>query len=86
MKKSWSKAQQAAARKKLKAIADGNGGWVGIASRLGNGLTRAAVQAWHSRGRVTAQYAQAVVKLAPKDMAISAADICREADQLRNPE
>lgn len=84
MKQSWSKAQQVRARQKLKTIADHNGGWAGMAKALGNDLTRAAVQAWYSRGRVTVQYAAAVVKLAPENSDITVEDICREATQLRS--
>lgn len=82
MKQSWSRAQQSRARQKLKTIAEHNGGWAGMAKALGNGLTRSAVQAWYSRGRVTARYAAAVVSLAPQDSEITTADICREANQL----
>lgn len=62
----WSRKDRASAQKLIKAIADKAGGWQSLADKLGMEAdsSRATVQAWHRRGRVSLEYAAPVRNIA----------------------
>ncbi len=81
----WSRADKVRAQTILKKLADAYKGWQGLADELGMKAdsSRATVQAWHRRGRVSFLYAGAVAALATTNgTPCTAGDICPQAKHL----
>lgn len=64
----WTRRDKRRAQEILKKVSDHYGGWQGIADKLGLSAegSRATVQAWHRRGRVSLAQIHPVRELARK--------------------
>lgn len=80
--KNWTDQDKKRVQGILTQIAAHDGlGWQGIATALGL-KSRATPQAWHKRGRVPPECAQALIKLAPPQLTLKPSDISPAARAL----
>lgn len=82
---SWTKRDKARAKQVVKQLADKLGGWQAMADALNmpGDSSRATVQSWHRRGRVSMHYAAKIRDLARKhDISCELAELSPQAKHL----